>query len=70
MINSIVSTRITNLRKSRGWTKKQLSIKSGVSQTYISELEAGKKNPTVVILEKLAKALDVDILELLKDKIA
>ncbi len=55
-------------RKAKGWSQKKLSDQSGVSQTYISELEADKKQPTVLIVQKLACALDVTLLELLNVK--
>lgn len=55
-------------RKAKGWSQQKLSEKSGVSQTYISELEADKKHPTVFIVQKLASALDVTLSELLNEK--
>lgn len=55
------------LRERKGWSQTRLSKESGVSQTYISELEAGKSKPTVPIAIKLAKALGVSIAELLDE---
>lgn len=55
-------------RKAKSWTQKKLSDKSGVSQTYISELEADKKQPTIPIVQKLASALDVSLSELLNQQ--
>lgn len=55
-------------RKAKGWSQQKLSEKSGVSQTYISELEAAKKHPTVLIVQKLASALEVTLSELLNEK--
>lgn len=69
MIGKIVRKRITTLRKSKGWTKKQLALKADISVTYIGELEAGKKNPTIVTIEKIANALEVDISDLLREEI-
>jgi len=60
-----------NLEKQRGlkgWTQAYLAEKSGVSQTYISELEAYKKNPTIPIVKKLAAALEITVAELLEDE--
>ncbi len=54
-------------RKAKGWSQSKLSNKSGVSQTYISELEADKKQPTIVIVRKLAVALGVTFSELLNE---
>lgn len=56
---------LARLRKERGLTQTKLAKLSGVSQTYISDLEANKKKPTVPIVRKLAAALEVTISELL-----
>lgn len=50
---------LRKLREMRGWTQTRLAKESGVSQTYISELEAGKSMPTIPIVRKLATALGV-----------
>ncbi|GMB01664.1 helix-turn-helix transcriptional regulator [Pelosinus sp. IPA-1] len=59
---------LANFRKEKGWSQKELSDKAGVSQTYISELEAGKKQPTVLIAQKLATALGITLSELLNEE--
>lgn len=58
--------RLKELRDARGWTQQQLADASGVSQTFISELESCKKQPTVAIAVRLAKALGVELMELLQ----
>jgi DNA-binding XRE family transcriptional regulator len=50
----------------RGLTQKQLAEISGFSQQYISGLEQGRRNPTVVTLYELATALGVGHLDLLR----
>jgi transcriptional regulator with XRE-family HTH domain len=53
-----LSTAIRQLRETRGMTQLELAKKAKVAQGYISSLEAGeKKNPSVKVLRKLAKAL-------------
>ena len=47
-------------------TQEELSQKSGISESYISELENNLKMPTILTLCKLAEALEVDISELYK----
>ncbi|AIF53685.1 helix-turn-helix domain-containing protein [Pelosinus sp. UFO1] len=59
---------LVNFRKAKGWSQKELSDKAGVSQTFISELEAGKKQPTVLIAQKLATALGITLSELLNEE--
>ncbi|ATW26749.1 helix-turn-helix domain-containing protein [Candidatus Formimonas warabiya] len=60
--------RLKRSRTSHGWSQGYLAELSGVSQAYISELEAGEKQPTLPIVEKLAKALGVHIAELLEEE--
>ncbi len=56
------------LRTIQRLSQAELSRRSGVSQTYISELEAHKKQPTYPILKKLAAALGVSITELIGEQ--
>ena len=52
-------------REFRGLTSAQLAIACGVSAAAISQLEAGKRQPSVALLKKLAAALRVDLEQLL-----
>jgi len=54
------------LRKAAGLTQEQLAERSGLSQQYISRLEGGHRNPTVVTLHELAEALGVSHVELVR----
>ena len=60
-------TQLIKLRESKGWSKTQLASNSGVSNTYISELEAGEKQRTITTIRKLAKALEVSIADLIEE---
>ncbi len=42
-------------------TLKELSLKSGVSEKHISQINTGKTNPTLEVINKLAVALNVDL---------
>lgn len=53
------------LRVKKGWSQSRLARESGVSQTYISELEAGKSAPTVPVVQKLARALGTSVQDLI-----
>jgi transcriptional regulator with XRE-family HTH domain len=52
-------------RAERGMSRYDLRDKAGVSYPYIAELEAGNKNPSMRIVEKLAGAMDMKASELL-----
>lgn len=54
------------LRKARGLTQEQLAEKSGLHRTYIGMIERAEKNITLRNIEKLAKALDVNLTILFK----
>lgn len=62
----LVGRNVLRIRKSKEMTQEQLAEISGFSQQYISGLEKGQRNPTVVTIYELSVALDVDYLELLK----
>ena len=62
----LVGTNVRALRQTKGWTQEQFAERSGFSQQYISGLESGRRNPTVVSLFELAQALGVDPTELLQ----
>jgi transcriptional regulator with XRE-family HTH domain len=61
-----VAVKIKQLREKRGWTKRQLAEKAGISYGYLWRLEDARQDPTLTVLEKLAKALKVKVTELLK----
>jgi transcriptional regulator with XRE-family HTH domain len=61
-----MAARLKALREQRRLTQEQLAEKSGVSRTYLARLETGHHDPTVSMLEKLAKALGVKVGRLLE----
>jgi transcriptional regulator with XRE-family HTH domain len=52
-----VGTNFMRLRKARGLTQEQVAETSGYGQNYISWLERGRRNPTVITLFLLAEAV-------------
>ncbi|SFM06008.1 transcriptional regulator, XRE family [Bradyrhizobium sp. NFR13] len=62
----LVAQNVKRIRLERGLTQEQFSEISGFSQQYLSGLETGRRNPTVVTLYELAKALGVNHLDLLQ----
>jgi transcriptional regulator with XRE-family HTH domain len=52
------------LRKEAGISQEKLGELTGLDQTYISGIERGKRNPSLRSIEKLAKALNVNVSEL------
>jgi len=62
----LVAQNVKRIRLEKGLTQEQFSEISGFSQQYVSGLETGRRNPTVVTLYELAKALGVSHLDLLQ----
>ena len=62
-----VATAVRDLRHVRNLSQRQLAARMGVPRTYISKIENGKAMPTLSSLDRLAKALQVDISTLLRD---
>ena len=58
-MRALVGTNVREARLAAGMTQEELAERSGFSQQYISGLERGKRNPTVVSVYELAQALGV-----------
>ncbi|MBS0483147.1 MAG: helix-turn-helix transcriptional regulator [Proteobacteria bacterium] len=60
----LVGLNFARLRKEKGFTQERFAEASGFTQQYVSDLERGRRNPTVVTLFHLASALGVTPAEL------
>jgi transcriptional regulator with XRE-family HTH domain len=65
-MRTLVGRNFARLRQEKGLTQEELEARSGISQQYISSLERGKRNPTVITLYLLAQALGVSHVELVR----
>jgi transcriptional regulator with XRE-family HTH domain len=65
-MRKLVGRNAARLRDEAGLTQEALAERSGLTQQYISDLERGKCNPTIVTLYELAQALGVSQVELVK----
>lgn len=54
-----VGRNVKRLRIEKGLSQEQFAFDADLHRTYISDIERGNRNPTVTVLEKIAKALDV-----------
>ncbi|HOJ09241.1 MAG TPA: XRE family transcriptional regulator [Clostridiales bacterium] len=61
-----IGKNITILRKQKNMSLDELSKRSGVSKSMLSQIEQEKANPTVVTVWKIARSLDVSISELME----
>lgn len=65
-IRRLVGLNVQRLRQEKGWSQEELAFQSGLHRTYVSGLERGKRNPTVVVLYRIARSLGVSPAELLR----
>ncbi|MET0371172.1 MAG: helix-turn-helix transcriptional regulator [Sphingobium sp.] len=56
---------LRRLREAKGWSQEAFAHEAGIHRTYVSDIERGTRNPTIMIVEKLAKPLEVPPCELL-----
>ena len=59
--------RIKELRLKKGWSQEYLANKANLDRTYMQSIESGKRNVSLLIIEKLACAFDLSISDLLKN---
>jgi transcriptional regulator with XRE-family HTH domain len=64
-MRKLVGQNVRRIRNAREMTQEQLAERSGFTQQYISDLERGRRNPTVVSLFELAQALGTTPTELI-----
>jgi transcriptional regulator with XRE-family HTH domain len=65
-MRKLVGANFGRLRRDRKLTQEEVEARSGFSQQYISGLEQGKRNPTIVSLFELAQAIGVTHMELVQ----
>ena len=58
--------RIRFLREGKGWSQLTLALESDINRNYVSDLERGRRNPSIEILQQIAEALSVDLTTLFK----
>ncbi|WP_374453730.1 helix-turn-helix domain-containing protein [Phenylobacterium sp.] len=55
----IVGRNIRRLREERGLTQEKLAVDAGIDLTYLGGIERGKRNPSLLVIVRIAGALDV-----------
>ena len=65
-MRKLVGRNVKRIRIRKGLTQEQFAVKSGFAQQYISGLEQGRRNPTIVTIYELAQALGVSHMDLVR----
>lgn len=65
-MRKLVGANFARIRSEKGLTQEEVEARSGFSQQYLSGLERGQRNPTVITLYELSVALGVSHVELVR----
>lgn len=65
-MRKLVGRNFGKLRREKGFTQEKFAEMSGFTQQYVSDLERGRRNPTVVTLFHLANALGISHIDLVQ----
>jgi transcriptional regulator with XRE-family HTH domain len=65
-MRKLVGRNFARLRREKGLTQEDIEARSGYSQQYLSGLERGRRNPSIITLFELSKALGVSHVELVR----
>jgi len=57
-------TRVRQLREEHGWSQEDFAHRAELDRTYVSGIERGRRNPTLDIIHRLARALGVQVADL------
>lgn len=63
-VQSRVSRNIQRIRREKELSQEEVAHRARIHQTYLSGVETGKRNPSILVVERIANALSVDISEL------
>ena len=58
-IQARLGSNVRRLRVAKGWSQEDYADRAGIHRTYVSDIERGRRNPTVTVVEKLAKPFEV-----------
>ena len=58
--------RVRVLRTIKGWSQMELGFRADVNRNYLSDLERGQRNVSLMIIERIAISLEVEVKDLFK----
>lgn len=65
-VRRVFGTNVRRLRLEKGMSQEEFGFAAGIDRTYVSGVERGLRNPSLVLAEKFARGLDVELFELLR----
>lgn len=58
-ITTRLGKNIRRLREEQGWSQEDYADRAGIHRTYVSDIERGRRNPTITVVEKLAQPFGI-----------
>ena len=65
----VFASRLRQIRQVKGLSQEDLADRAGLHRTYVGSVERGERNISIDNIERLAKALEIDIIELLNEEL-
>ena len=65
-IRKRLGSNVKRLRLEHGWSQEDYADRAGLHRTYVSDIERASRNPTITVIDKLAKALNVSAAALIE----
>ena len=53
-IRARLGSNVRRLREEKGWSQEDYADRAEIHRTYVSDIERGRRNPTITVVEKLA----------------
>lgn len=67
MIQQLIGNRIREVRKEKGYSQEELAARADLDRTYMTSVECGKRNISIVNLYRIAQALGITLEELFRE---
>jgi transcriptional regulator with XRE-family HTH domain len=64
-IQARLGSNVRRLREAKGWSQEDYADRAGIHRTYVSDIERGRRNPTITVVEKLAGPFGIAVGDLL-----
>jgi transcriptional regulator with XRE-family HTH domain len=64
---AVLAKNVGRLRRQRGLTQEELAFQAKIDLTYMGGIERGKRNPSLLVMARIAKALSVSLPKLLNE---
>ena len=65
-IRARLAANVRKAREAKGWSQEDFADRAGIHRTYVSDIERGRRNPTITVVEKLAGPFELTASELLE----